>query len=428
VLLVLYVLVGALPAFGADPTGGPSASPVLVAQTSPEPGASEPAPSAAPDASPGAAPGAPGAPGASPAGSPSSTPPCPHPQPHPTAPAAGATPRPLPLCPAELSGNPLDMLAWAFTPIFQALFLGLAGFYALTGDIGIAIILLTLVIKTLLIPLFRAQIVSQRRMQLLQPEIKAIQQKFKGQRQKISEETMRLYRERGINPAAGCLPAVLQLFLLIPIYQVVSQGLSAPDISSMLQVFGQPVLDIACQSPGNPDLPCINTTISWLGGLDAHRPQISFTIPGIGFQVSGVAVIAALLQLVQTRMMVPNTNDPQTRNQQRIFLFLPLISIFYGWFLPAGLFIYWIVFTAYSIVQQYLIAGWGSLFPLFGWMPEFAKNHEPRFPVSTKPLAPAAGTEQASKAEPARSASDAAAGTIRPARQRARTSRRGRRR
>ncbi len=306
-------------------------------------------------------------------------------------------------------------------------------FYSVIGDIGIAIILLTIVIKTILIPLFRRQIVSQRRMQLLQPEMRAIQQKFKGNRAKISEETMRLYRERGINPAAGCLPAVLQLFLLIPIYQVVSQGLSAPDISSMLQVFGQQVIDVTCQvSPPNPDVPCIDPTISWLGNLDAHRPEVLFYIPlpfmpPPGFGISALALVAALLQLIQTRMMVPKINDPQIRSQQRIFLILPLFSIIYGAFLPAGLFLYWIVFTAYSIIQQYLIAGWGSLFPLFGWNPAFARDHTPRFPVPEY-TPPQAQSGESRKDEPRRSPSDRAAGTIRPARSRGRTSRRGRRR
>jgi len=413
-LALVAILPGLALAGGGDPSPSPAATAGPTGTAAPTAG-----PTAGPDVSP--------------------TPVCPHPEPKPTAPprdpaapsgAPDPTLRPLPLCPTQPSGNPIDLLAWAFTPIFQALFLGLAGFYVLTSDIGIAIILLTLVIKTLLIPLFRAQIVSQRRMQLLQPEIRAIQQKFKGNRTKISEETMRLYRERGINPAAGCLPAVLQLFLLIPIYQVVSQGLSAPDITSMLQVFGQPLLDIACQSPGNPDLPCINTTINWLGGLEAHRPQVLFSVPmpilgSFGFSV--LAVIAAILQVIQTRMMTPNTNDPQTRSQQRIFLVLPLISIVYGGFLPAGLFLYWIVFTAYSILQQYLIAGWGALFPLFGWMPEFARNHQPRFPVTTAPIPRPEGGDSRTT-EPIRSSTDRAAGTIRPTRQKARTSRRGRRR
>ena len=84
----------------------------------------------------------------------------------------------------------------------------------LTGDIGISIILLTIVIRTLLIPVFRAQIVSQRRMQMLQPELRAIQNKYKGDRQKISEEQMKLYREAGVNPMGGCLPMLVQLPIL----------------------------------------------------------------------------------------------------------------------------------------------------------------------------------------------------------------------
>ena len=61
-------------------------------------------------------------------------------------------------------------------------------------------------------------------------------------------------------------------------------------------------------------------------------------------------------------------------------LFLPLISIVYGGFLPAGLFIYWIVATVFSIIQQYLIVGWGSMFPLFGWTPAFAAGPHPAIP------------------------------------------------
>ena len=309
------------------------------------------------------------------------------------------------------------------------MFLTLTVFYDLTGDIGIAIIILTLVIKTILIPLFRAQIVSQRRMQLIQPEVRAIQQKFKGNRAKISEETMRLYKERNVSLGSGCLPAFLQLFLLLPIYSVVSQGLAAPDISSALQFLGQPVLqDFTCQLPGELK-PCIDPTIHWLGNLNASVPEILVLTPILNFGISGLALIAAGLQLIQTRMMTPSTSDPQARAQQRIFLILPLFSIIYGSFLPSGLFIYWIVFTAYSIVQQYLIVGWGSLFPLFGWTPGFAQNHAPRFPVqppTAKPRDPSGDSRQSE--EPSRSPSDRAAGTIKPTRQRGRTSRRGRRR
>jgi YidC/Oxa1 family membrane protein insertase len=396
----------------------PSATPLPTAT----PAASNPLPSASPAASGSHVAPTPFVPGPSES-------PCPLPNPLP-APTAGASPYPHPLCPAVPGSDPGATLAWIFNPIFQTMFLTLTAFYQLLNDIGFAIIALTLVIKTLLIPLFRQQIVSQRRMQMLQPEIQAINAKYKGNRTKISEETMRLYRERNVNPASGCLPTFLQLFLLLPIYSVISQGLAATNITSALQIFGIPVLTgLQCQDPGSL-LPCLNTTIWWLGGLDAHVPNILFSVPlpfFPQFGLSGLAVISASLQLIQTRMMTQRSMDPQQASQQRILLFLPIISIFYGAILPSGLFIYWIVFTAYSIVQQYLIVGWGSLFPLFGWTPGFAQGHTPRFPVAI-PAPQRATAGDGANTDPRPSPEDRAAGTIRPARQRGRTSRRGRRR
>jgi YidC/Oxa1 family membrane protein insertase len=424
-VLSVIALFGAFPVAAESPSPGAVPSPVasvapLATDSPAASAAAEPSPNASPGAPcpiPAATPGTP-APTVNPAGTPDPN----------ATPAPAPTPAPAhPLCPAQASGNPADLLALLFNPVFQTLFLGLALFYTLFKDIGIAIILLTLIIKTVLIPISRAQIVSQRRMQMIQPEIRAINAKFKGNRTKISEETMRLYRERGINPASGCLPAILQLGLLIPIYSVISTGLAAPNIDSALQFLGFPVLQpFACQLVG----PCIDPHVWWLGNLDAHIPQVSLTIPIINFHVSFLALVAAGLQLIQTRMAQPRTTDPQQASQQRIFMLLPLFSIIYGSFLPAGLFIYWIVFTLYSIIQQYLIAGWGSLFPLFGWTPSFAVGHQPRFAVQMpKPPPPSADSGASRRTEQeSRSANDRAAGTIKPARQRGRTSRRGRRR
>jgi YidC/Oxa1 family membrane protein insertase len=413
--LVAFVVI-ASPVLGADPSAGGSPTPAPSLAGSPDPSAAT-------------------SPAASPVGT-SSAAPCPLPDPLPTA-QPGQSPIPNNLCPAVLNGaDPLSLISWIFTPIFQSIFMLMALLYNIFGDIGIAIIALTILLRLLLVPVFRRQIVSQRRMQILQPELRAIQAKYKGNRAKVSEEQMRLYRERGINPAAGCLPALLQLVLLIPMYQVIQQGLAAPDISSMLQIAGSPLLSVTCQDAGDRLIPCIDPTIPWLdwltpaaGGLDAHVPEILFmVIPGI-FGLSVLAAISALLQLVQTRMMIPTntSNDPQVRMQQRIFLILPLFSLFYGWILPAGLFLYWITTTIFSIVQQYLIAGWGGLFPLFGWTPRFAVDHQPRFPVPsyTPPVENGLASESPATR---RSPTDRAAGTIRPARSKARTSRRGRRR
>jgi YidC/Oxa1 family membrane protein insertase len=432
-------------AVGQSPSASvvpPSVAPASAAAPSPSaaPSASAaPVASQPPTAAPATAEVSAVAPSAATSGEPAPTPagtaPCPNvvPTASPSPPpgqTAGPPPSPLPhnLCPAVPGSDPLSTIAWIFTPIFQAIFMTLAFFYNITHDIGGAIILVTILIRILLIPIFRAQIVSQRRMQMLQPELRAISTKYKGNRQKISEEQMKLYKERGYNPASGCLPSMLQLLLLLPMYQVFSSGLSAPNIDSMLTVFGHQIITVTCYDPTNPYAPCINPIIPWLFNIDAHKPEILFYV--VGFGVSALAAISALLQLVQTRMMQPPTDDPQARSQQRIFLILPLFSLIYGALLPAGLFIYWITSTLFSIVQQFLIAGFGGLFPLFGWTPPFAVGHKPRFPVqpfTPRPVAaPADGGSNNSAGR--RSATESAAGTIKPARTRGRTSRRGRRR
>jgi hypothetical protein len=123
----------------------------------------------------------------------------------------------------------------------------------------------------------------------------------------------------------------------------------------------------------------------------------------------------------------PKNDDPNTKVQRQMAYFLPLISILYGGLLPAGLFLYWITATIIQIIQQYLILGWGGMFPLFGWYPEFARNHSPRFPVKMpepKPQDPSqpSAADRAKPVDPDLTAKS----TIRP--NRTRSGRRGRRR
>jgi len=358
------------------------------------------------------------------------------------APSTTATPHP-PLTPAEPGGDPMSLLAWIFNPIFQALFILLVWLEQTTGDIGIAIIIMTLIVRAALIPLFRRQIVSMKRTQLIQPELKELQKRYKGDRAKFSQAQMELYKERGVNPASGCLPMLLQLPLLLIIYQVISQGLTNPDPTAMLTVFGVQVVDVQCVNglgtPAyDPYVPCIDTTVSWLNNMDVSKPQVLFTLPLIG-GFSILAFLSAGLQLIQSRMTMPPADaayqDQNSKMQRQLVLFLPLISILYGGFLPAGLFIYWIVTTIFGIAQQYLIVGWGAMFPILGWTPGFAKDHTPRFPVQPPALRsspPGDGTPGKStpprptaRTEADRSAS--AAATVRP-RERGRQGRRGRKR
>jgi YidC/Oxa1 family membrane protein insertase len=358
------------------------------------------------------------------------------------APSLTMSPHP-PLTPSQPGADPVKLLAWIFNPIFQVLFIVLAGIEQITGDIGIAIIVMTLLVRAALIPLFRRQIVSMKRTQLLQPELKELQKRYKGDRARFSQAQMELYKERGVNPASGCLPMLLQLPLLLIIYQVISQGLTNPDPTAMFDVFGIRVLDPHCfnglgTAAYDAYKPCINSTVGWLGSMDVSKPQVLFSLPLIG-GFSLLAFLSAILQLVQSRMTMPPSDpsyqDQNSKIQRQLVLFLPLISILYGGFLPAGLFLYWIVTTVFGIVQQYLIVGWGSLFPVFRWTPGFAKDHRPRFPVEPPSLRSAQpGDAKPGRTTPSRATSrtevdrtKSAAATVRP-HERGRQGRRGRKR
>jgi YidC/Oxa1 family membrane protein insertase len=360
--------------------------------------------------------------------------------------APGQTPTPnpaaVPLAPAQPT-DPLNLFAWLFTPIFQALFIVLAASYValqsagVPGAIGIAIITLTLVVRALLIPLFRRQLVSQRRMQMLQPELAEAKRRYKGDRMKAQQAQQEIMRERGVNPVSGCLPILLQLPLLFIIYSVIQNGITNFNPTQMLQVAGIQIVPLSCPPPPAPldaagrVIPCIDPIVPWLGNLNVSVPEVFIGTAGNFLSGLGIlSIVSAILQLIQSRMMLPpadpNNDDPNLRVQRQMMLFLPLISIAWGSILPAGLFIYWIVATLFSIVQQYLIVGWGAMFPLFGWTPGFAKEHTPRFPVSLPPPDPT----KRSPTSPSRDSTNRATSankTIRP-RERGRQGRRGRRR
>ena len=305
----------------------------------------------------------------------------------PTPPAA------IPLAPVTPT-EPLSLLAWLFTPIFQAFFILLVVLDKLTGNIAVAIVLMTIIIRIILIPIFRRQTVSMKRTQMMAPEVKEIQRRFKGDRLKQQEAQRQLYAERGINPAAGCLPAVLQIFLLIPMYQVFSQGLQNFNPQQMLQVFGFTILDLHCaaapvvNAAGHVLNPCLDPVAF---GINWGVPEVILGQPGGMLSgLSLLALISALLQLIQSRMTLPPhdpamADDTNYKVQRQMAYIFPFISLLYGSFLPAGLFLYWITSTIFSIIQQYLIIGWGGMFPFLGWQPAFAVGHSPRFPVILPP-------------------------------------------
>lgn len=389
---------------------------------------------------PSLAPGATPVPGSSPVAG-ASAPPT-------AAPSSTPAPTPLIVRPAEIKADPISLLAALFNPVFQAFLLLMVGIHVFTRfDMGVSIILTTLVVRTAMVPLMRRQMVSMRRMQSVAPEIKEIQRRFKADRVKQQQATMALYKERGISQA-GCLVALLPLLLILPMYQVVSEGLRAADLTESLKVFGVQLVPLTCPPPVLTTLadgtmgfrPCIDGTISWLGGIQASGFQglipLPFTIPILNMTgISIFALVYTALQLVASRMALPphdpnNPPDQNARTQRALAIWLPLITILYGNIIPVGVFLYLIVSTIYQIAQQFFTTGWGGMFPLFGRTPAFAVDHQPRFPVAV-PAAPTS-TSRPEKAparpNPDRSSLDRAASADATIRRRGRQGRRGRRR
>jgi YidC/Oxa1 family membrane protein insertase len=312
-----------------------------------------------------------------------------------------------------------------FLPLFNLLVLA---YRVLFSDFALAIIVFTIVIRTILAPLFVRQIKSQKEMQRMQPLVREIQRKHKGNRQKITEETMALYREHGVNQFGGCLPVLLQLPILFALYQALIRAsgvvqnfipdsgnqtafdaLQSADVISPIQGLAnhyQVIPDGACNLDAYERLPqflplnCqlidtlklsapVDTTIGWLGNLDLAAIDNVFAISLFGgFSLSLLAVIAAALQFVQVRMTTPKagSDDPTASTQATMTYLFPLLTIFWGGLFPSGLILYWIVYTGYLVVQQFIIMGWGNLFPLFGWQPGFAPR--PETGISSAPKRP----------------------------------------
>jgi hypothetical protein len=228
--------------------------------------------------------------------------------------------------------------------------------------------------------------------------------------------------------------------LLIPMYSVFSGGLTNHDISGMLRPLGFDLgqaLGIVCESAPRFDAsghvlnPCLNP---YAFGINWSYPEPFTTGLAIaGFGISILAILSSLAQLVASRQTLapvdPRMADDQNvKVQRQMAYFLPLISIMYGGWLPAGLFLYWILSTIIQIIQQFFVMGFGGIFPFRGFFPAFARNYKPRSPVQVPHILPNVATKNPSAVDRAKALDRdvSAQSTIRP--NRTRTSRRGRRR
>lgn len=202
------------------------------------------------------------------------------------------------------------------------------------NDLGIAIILLTLVIRIILFPLFQKSARQQTVMQHLQPKLKAIQQEHKADRAKQTEAMMALYREHQVNPFSGILFLLIQIPVLIALYQIFLESLSVEAIAPALYSFVR--------------LPeALNTTFLGLINLSSRSILL--------------VVAAALAQFFQGWLAIPKRADPkaplsaQEQIGRNMMYVGPLLTIFIFFNFPAAISLYWLASSLFSILQQLVI-------------------------------------------------------------------------
>ncbi len=216
-----------------------------------------------------------------------------------------------------------------------------------THDMGLAIIVITLVIKGILYIPSLAAIRSSRQLQTLQPKLKALQAQYKNDREGLAKEQMKLYKDSKVNPLSSCLPILIQLPILIGLYQVFFNGLKIDDqgllVNDQLDHVYHWLRDYYTTTP-------LNTLfLNFLDITKSHNVVL--------------AILAGATQFWQSKMLAappePKTSEARdealtsTMNRQMMYIF-PVVTLVFTYTLPAALGLYWVASTAFTIVQQYI--------------------------------------------------------------------------
>lgn len=209
-------------------------------------------------------------------------------------------------------------------------------------DLGLAVIIVTILVRLLVWPLASKQLHSQRAMQKLAPEIAKLRKKAAGDKQKESQMLMELYKEKGISPFASLTPILIQMPLLIAFYYALRHAVTAGDIANMVYpaiAKMEPIKDIIA-NPGT------------------YKPLL-FGIVNLAKPNVVIAVLAAVAQYVQTKQIMPKrtTDKADTAAQvaQVSVLLFPFMTFLFAMSLPSALGLYWFVASLVSIFQQWLI-------------------------------------------------------------------------
>jgi YidC/Oxa1 family membrane protein insertase len=249
---------------------------------------------------------------------------------------------------------------------FQSLLNGigavLAWLYDLIPNYGVAIIVLTLAIRVLLLPLAVKQIRSMQAMQAIAPKQKELQRKFKGNRQRIQEETMRLYKEEGVNPLSGCFPILAQFPVLIALFAVLSVPKGLPHVKGNSVQGTKLYQDIRSNAKGvhflGANLVCSASEAGREHTLPAAKdgayPKLTKDCgKGGPVRVPYYIFLAAMVATTYYQQKQMQRASPsQNQQQQMLARVMPVFFGFIGFSFPAGLVLYWTTTNAVQIVQQ----------------------------------------------------------------------------
>ena len=219
-------------------------------------------------------------------------------------------------------------------------------YLGLFNNFGLSIIVFTVIIRIATMQLTLKQIKSTRAMSTLQPKMKELQERYKNDRQKLSQETFRLYREHGVNPI-GCLgPLVIQFPIWIGLYWALIRVLpSSPenlaDLSQLLYGW-LPVVHTAVP---------VDSTFLW---LDLAVPDTLPIMP---------LLVGASMWVQQKMMTYPSQDPKQAQTQQMMLWMMPLLFVFLTFSFPSGLALYWLATNIMGVAIQYVTTGWGGLRP-----------------------------------------------------------------
>jgi len=232
--------------------------------------------------------------------------------------------------------------------------------YNLIGqNFGVAIILFTILIRVVTWPLNAQQMKGAKAQQDLQndPDWQKIQKKYAKDREKLAQEQMRIYREKGINPFSSCLPTLIQFPIIIALYQSIIRALASTplDLLKLSRSINPAFLDVGNLIP-------LNSRFLW---MNLGQPE---SIQVFGFALPTLAIIVALTTYIQSKLTLPtssNPNDQSAAMGQSMTLTMPLML---GWFaltFPSGLAVYFVTSNVLGIVQYAAQgkANWSNLLP-----------------------------------------------------------------